>query len=253
MHLDGYSSIKLAVNYRAKPLPFQSNFFTMWFFMNNKIKLLTLFLFFFSINAFSQKTETEKKFSLNAGYGLAGGFFASSYEDHQLGSIEYLNKNFVGTNLFVEVEMKLKRNNSLALHYSRQIFSKAVFYENSVGINHVIIDTKIRDVNNIIGLSFNKFFTKNKNSLSVGVGPYYLAPLTGKVFIAENSTGITVIVEESDPKDSYSAEAGAFVDFSYNYQFQPRVEIGVKSQFYYTISGNYAESITLFPYVKIKF
>jgi len=221
--------------------------------MNYKVKFLTFIFFFFSFNTFSQKTETEKRFSLNAGFGLAGGIFASSYEDHQYGSIEYLNKNFVGTNLFVEVEMKMKRNYSLALHYSRQVFSKSVYYENTIGINHVRIDTKIRDVNNIFGLSLNKSFTKNKNSLSIGLGPYYLTPLSGKVFIAEHSTGITVIVEESDPNDGYSGEAGAFVDFSYNYQFQPRVEIGVKSQFYYTISGNYAESITLFPYVKIKF
>ena len=76
----------------------------MRFFMNYKIKLITLVFFFFSFQTFSQKNETEKRFSLNAGYGLAGGFFASSYEDHQLGSIEYLDKNFVGSNLFAEVE-----------------------------------------------------------------------------------------------------------------------------------------------------
>ena len=221
--------------------------------MDYKIKLLAFIFIFFSFNTFSQKKETEKKFSLNAGYGLAGSFFATSYDEHQTSAIEYKNKNFVGSNLFIEVEMKLKRNNSLALHYSRQAFSKSVYYKNSVDINHVIIDTKIQDVNHIIGLSFNKSFTKNKNSFSVGLGPYYLVPLSESILIAEHPSGMTVIVQESDTKISYDAEGGAFVDFSYNYQFQPRVEIGVKSQFYYTISGNYAESITLLPYVKIKF
>jgi len=221
--------------------------------MNNKIKLLALVFLFFSFNTFSQKNESEKRFSLNAGYGLAGSFFASSYGKTQTSAIEFRNKNFFGSNLFFEVEMKLKRNYSLALHYSRQTFSKSVFYENTVGINHVIIDTKIRDVNNIFGLSLNKFFTKNKNSLSIGLGPYYIAPVSEFIYISPNSTGMSVMVTESNHKNSNAGEAGAFVDFSYNYQFQPRVEIGVKSQFYYTISGNYAESITLFPYVKIKF
>jgi hypothetical protein len=58
---------------------------------------------------------------------------------------------------------------------------------------------------------------------------------------------------EPEYKDSHSEEGGAFIEFAYEYKFQPKVNIGVKTQFYYTITAAYAESITLFPYIKLNF
>ena len=58
---------------------------------------------------------------------------------------------------------------------------------------------------------------------------------------------------ERSYKNNRLEEGGLYAEFDYKYKFQPKVNLGVKTQFYFTATTGYAESITFFPYIKILF
>jgi hypothetical protein len=98
--------------------------------------------------------------------------------------------------------------------------------------------------------SLAKKFDHKNYILASGVGLYYLLPKQEEVEIFYPNYFANI---ERDQKNSNLNEGGIFIELAYEYKFQPKVNIGLKSQFYYTLTGGYAESVALFPYVKILF
>ena len=97
--------------------------------------------------------------------------------------------------------------------------------------------------------SVNKNIERKKNNFLFGMGLYYLRPKQEEVVIYPNF----VQNRERDFQTSKLEEGGAFIEFAYEYKFQPKVNLGLKSQFYHTITSGEAISVTLFPYIKISF
>ncbi len=94
----------------------------------------------------------------------------------------------------------------------------------------------------------SKNFNVKKHVFSPGLGLYYLRVEQEEVEIYYPSYFANV---ENNYALGNLEEGGVFAEFSYEYKFQPRVNLGLRSQFYYTASAGTAESITLFPYIKI--
>ena len=85
--------------------------------------------------------------------------------------------------------------------------------------------------------------------IGIGAGLYYLRPVQEEITI--DYLANIILVEDRNYKNSYLEEAGALLDISYEYKFQPRVYVGIKSQFFFTISTGEAESLALFPFIKL--
>jgi hypothetical protein len=95
-------------------------------------------------------------------------------------------------------------------------------------------------------LSYDMKFT----SPNSGLGVYYLRPKQEEISIYYPSFFENI---ERNYQNSRLEEGGVFIHFAYEYKFQSKVNLGIKTQFYYTLTAGYAESITLLPYVKIIF
>ncbi len=94
-----------------------------------------------------------------------------------------------------------------------------------------------------------KNYIRKKRQVFWGVGLYYW---TGQLQTIEVYTNY-VIDKEYIMKGSYSGDLGAYAELGYEYQFQPKVNIGIKSQFFWIVSGSYPSSVALYPFVKLNF
>jgi hypothetical protein len=214
--------------------------------------IITLLLLFSSI-CFSQNNNLRKqKFFLTAGYGLAGSFFVRSYDEFApISSYKtFYKKHFIGVAQNASLGMNLKNNWDIRLGFHFQHFTRRVTSKDT--LNNVIInlDHTIHHRDYIWYGSLNKKLEKRNHLYSFGLGLYYLRPKQEEVEIFYPGYFANV---ERDQKNSRLNEGGSFIEFAYEYKFQPKVNIGVKTQFYYTLSAGYAECVTLFPYIKILF
>jgi len=62
-----------------------------------------------------------------------------------------------------------------------------------------------------------------------------------------------LIFTERNKKHYGLEEAEVLFESGYEFKFQPKVHLGIKTQFYYTVSTSTAESITLVPYIHLLF
>lgn len=219
-----------------------------------KFSLLIL-LIIFSAECYSQTqigTKPESKFFISAGYGLAGSFFVRSYEEFApLARYKvFYKKHFVGVVQNAAVGINLKKDYQLRFginfqHFTRRIVSKDTFNNVYINLNHTIHH---RDY--IWFGSINKNFKFKNHIFSPGLGLYYLRPKQEEVELYYPNYFANV---ENDYHFGRLEEGGVLAEFSYEYKFQPKVNLGIRTQFYYTASAGTAESITLFPYVKISF
>lgn len=83
----------------------------------------------------------------------------------------------------------------------------------------------------------------------MGPGIYYLRPQQEEI----EKFGSVLVWEERNFKYNGLEEAGALLETALEFRFQPRVKTGLRAQFYYTISTGAAESVTLYPYMKVIF
>lgn len=208
------------------------------------------------LTASPQKPEKKDRFYITAGYGFSGSFFVRSYSESSpiQSSKNFYKKNFIGEAKNFTVGLNLNRNYTLYLGINFQTFRKKIKFEDyanpstSINFDHDIyhkdymwlggIGKKILNKKNVLIPSIGIFYSRSKqNEIDI-------YPING-VYFVENV--------ERNYKNSGLEEAGAFVDFSYEYTFQPKVNLGIKTQFYYNISSGTAESITLLPYIKVAF
>lgn len=224
--------------------------------MNWKFSIYLLPVCFLIFNTNCVAQQKQSRFSVTAGYGLAGSFFVREYyETLPFPSGQYRKfskKNFIGNGQEFSIGYKISKNYELNAgihfqHYTRKVkaldtlMSVVLFLNNTIDERNYIYFAKIlREI-------------KSKKSLfHAGLGLYYIRPQSESI---EYGVGIPNFYSDYEARydNSKEEEGGALVEFNYEYKFQPRVNIGVKTQFYYTLSTWSAESITVFPYVKILF
>lgn len=200
------------------------------------------------------KDEKALKIFLSAGYGGAGSFFVRSYDEAlpfpSLYYKAFFKKNFIGVGQELAIGVHLKKKIDVKFGFQYQRFSRHVQVNDTLprGVG-LILDNKIHHVNSIWFASITKNYIRRNRILSWGGGLYYIRPQQQEVEIFSNF----IIDRERNQKNSRLNEAGAFTEIAYEYKFQPKVNIGIKSQFYYTISSDELESITLFPFIKLNF
>jgi hypothetical protein len=206
------------------------------------------------ISAESQSQNFENrnpKFFLSAGYGLAGSFFVRSYDE--LSPISqnkvFEKKKFVGVAQNASIGYSFKKNWEARAGINYQHFTRSVKSKDTLNNIQIIFNNDIHHRDYMWYGAADKKLNSKKNSFLVGLGLYYLV---SKIQTIEIYPGY-VISNEKIWKGSYNGELGVLTEFAYEYKFQPKVNIGLKSQFYYTITAAYAESVTLLPYVKIIF
>lgn len=214
-----------------------------------------LFLILFCILSIVSNAQKKNSFFTSFGFGPAGTFFATTYNEQPFPSRypRYIyNKKFVGRAFFFAVGKEMNNHFSIQLRYSNQHFAKKINVIDTLPSSGVYFRYygRIRHVNHLFELFADKEISVQKtSSLKFGLGLYYVSPTQGELEIYPN----IIVFDERDKAKYNLEELGALGELAYEYKFQPKVSIGLKSQFYYTISAPGPESITLLPYIKINF
>lgn len=214
-----------------------------------------LFIALFRTNSYAQnKTTNPSKFFLSVGSGAGGTFSARDYDEAlpfpSSGYTAFLNKKFLGTASEIAVGIHLKRNIDIKFGYNRQRFTRhAKINDTLSGSVGVLIDHDIQHVDNNWFVGMSKHYMREKGQLLWGAGLYYW---TGKLHTVEVYANY-VIDQEITWKGSKNGDLGAYAEIGYEYIFQPKVNLGIKSQFYWIVSGSYPGSIALIPFIKLKF
>ena len=195
--------------------------------------------------------QQKNKVFLTGGYGLAGSFFVRSYEDFNPmpGSKVFYKKNFVGVSQDVGMGINLSKNWEVRVGLNYQHFTRAIYSLDTLGSTEVKFQKDIHHRNYIWYGIASKKLEFQRSLLSFGLGLYYIIPKQEEIDI----TPAYVNDIERDQKNYNLNDGGSFIEVGYEYKFQPKVNLGIKGQFYYTLSAGIAESITLFPFVKILF
>ncbi|HEX4958564.1 MAG TPA: hypothetical protein VFV46_10330 [Lacibacter sp.] len=190
------------------------------------------------------------KLLIEAGAGVSGSFSVIDYSDFTpiSGSKEFARKNFIGSAQNLSVGILLKKNWEVrfGVHYEyyKRWINSIDTLRNSVVVN---INRDIHHKNFMWYGGVTKKFNVNKGFITTGIGLYYLV---SKVQTISVYPGF-VSDHEQIWKGKYNGDGGAYIETGYEYRFQPKVHLGIKSQFYYTISLGYQESLSLYPYIKI--
>jgi hypothetical protein len=225
-------------------------------FKNFVIVIYFLFLNFYSANSqIKVQNEIRRHFSISLGYGVAGSFFVRSLPESLPFSTRdytaFTKKRFLGSAQNFAIGYRLNKKYEIAAGINFQYFSRHVKATDTLQSVAIYLDKPISHRDYMYFGNVKRIFEKKKTILATGLGLYYLRTMDERIEYAAGRPNF-FIDKEYNYQNSNEEEAGAFVEFSYEYKFQPRVNVGIKSQFYYTISTAEAESITLFPYIKMR-
>ncbi len=223
--------------------------------MKYSLIFITLFLTFLQ-KSYSQKNGKDvrkEKIFITAGFGLAGSFFVRSYEEFSPVPNAQLfeKKHFIGNAQNIAVGINLKKGYQVRIGMNFQHFTKTIKVIDTINSVLIKLDHDIHHRDYMWYGAISKNFEKGKHILIPGIGIYYLRSKQEEIEIQPSLNYFINI--ERNYKNSYLEEAGVFTEFAYEYKFQPKVNLGVKTQFYFTASAGTAESVTLFPYIKINF
>lgn len=215
---------------------------------STSLTVLVCFVMAFSCAA-QTKSLKSSKFFFSTGYGLGGNFFVRDYYESlpfpNSGYTSFLKKNFLGTVQEVSGGIHLNKSTDLIFGYSRQRFTRKVFVDDTLPRNvGISMDLRIHHVDNMWFGGVVKNYTQRKSTLSWGGGIYWIRAQQQELEIYPGY----VILRERKMEDG-----GAFAQIGYEYKYQPKVHLGIKGQFFWILSGSYAESVTLVPYIKIDF
>ena len=193
---------------------------------------------------------------MSVGYGVSGSFFVIDLPEtlpfqgnnyHQ-----FSKKKFIGNSQNLSIGYRLNKNNTLNIGINYQHFSKAIKSNDILSNVNIYIDNTIHHRDYMYFINWQKSIERKNHLLIGGAGIYYLR---SKDQTIEYGIGIPNFfsLRESNFKNSNEEEGGAFAELGYEYKFQQKVNLGIKSQFYFTISTGEPESIALLPYIKICF
>lgn len=194
----------------------------------------------------------NSKLFISYGNGLGGSFFSSTYPEFTpiSQSRYYYNKKFIGQTQDITFGFRTKNNWAFRIGLNYQSFSKKVSFTDTLAGNTIVfINHSIRDRNFMYCAVVNKEIVKQKHRYGFGLGVYYLESYSHRIEVYPSR----LINNDNPSKGAKDGEGGFLGEAFYAYQFQPKVAIGIKGQFYYTASAVYAESMTLFPFISINF
>lgn len=184
---------------------------------------------------------------LTTGFGAAGNFFVRSYEENlpfpSQGYYAFLKKNFLGTSQEISAGIHLRNNLDLKVEYHYQRFSRHVQLQDTLSGVVLSLDHHIHHVNNIWTGGMAKNYFKGSNQFVFGLGLFFIRPSQQEVEIYPNF----YINRERRRLD----DLGTYVELGYECKFQPKVNLGIKGQFFWILSGSYPESIALLPYIRL--
>lgn len=214
-------------------------------------KSASIFLMLIASLTCLSQPQSRGRFSIITGYGLAGSFVVRSYPEINpiQGAKSYAKKKFIGNNQFFTISYSLKNSWSINLGYTFQHFTRHIDTNDTLTGVFVYNYQTLHERNYIFSLNVGKNWNIKKNEIGGGLGFYYIRPKSERVDIYPRSFADY----EVDFKRNNEEEGGFFAEFSYEYHFQPKVNLGIKTQFYFTASTGEAEAITLSPYIKIFF
>lgn len=220
-----------------------------------KYLLFIFLLFSFKSKAQNKVPDSSKnKIFITAGYGLAGGIFVIGYaEQPPFASGQYrafYNKNFIGSAQNLSIGFKINQFYEIKTGINYQHFTRRIKSIDTLQTVVINLDNTIHSRDYMFFASLDRKLERKKHMVAAGLGVYYL--MYQAQFI-EYGVGIPnfYVDRESRFDDGYNAEGGVLVEISYEYKFQPRVSLGIRGQFYYTMSVWSSESVTLFPFIKI--
>ncbi len=216
--------------------------------------IYTFFVLLFAIvhSVAQQSLQPKSKVFVTAGYGLAGSFFVRSYDEFSGpdGWKGWSKKHFIGNAQNIAVGIHLKHNIDISVGFHYQRFNRHVKFNDTLSGVAIVNDHTIYDKNNIWFGGISKSYLHKKQLFSFGIGLYYLRPQQESIDVIQPGLYID---REYNQKNNGLNELGVFGELDYEYEFQPKVSIGVKGQIYYTASASYFESVTLYPYIKFNF
>ena len=190
------------------------------------------------------------RLDLSAGYGLAGSFFVRSYSEipDLPGDLKFFKKQFPGTMQELELGFNLPKNYSIRAGFSRQQFSRKIKYTGMLSDWEINLDRRIYHVDHFYFLGLQKAFKHNQHQWAPLLGVYYIRSFQNEILI--RFAFRTYVDEERNFANNKLEEAGVMGGLSYELRFQPKVALGLRSRFYFTVSTGEPESISLVPYVK---
>jgi hypothetical protein len=212
--------------------------------------ILIPFLFFLTITTNAQPKEGD--FSIEARYGLNGNFFVRSYEEtgRVITDTVFLKKNFVGSNLSLNVGFYFNKKWKLSLGYTRQENKKDInFHKNYPNVVVDIIST-IRHFNNFWDLELTRYYENKNHRLGITLGASYMRFRQNEIDIFPG--GSTYFIER-DAKRFGLEDLGLVVGCTYDFKIQPKVYLGMSTKFHYNVTADIAESVSLSPYVHFYF
>ena len=217
------------------------------------MKLFLIFIFTSLISiAGNAQDSTHGKFFITTGYGLAGSFFVRSYDEFIPTSNYkiYQKKNFIGNAQNAAIGYKLRNNWDVRFGINFQHFTRHIDTRDTLSGVLLINYGTIHHRDYMWYGSVHKSYHRKKHALSGGMGLFYFRPKQQEIDIIQPRFYSNI---ERDIHRGNLEEGGAFIEFAYEYDFQPKVKLGVKTQFYYTLSTGTPESVTLMPTIKILF
>lgn len=215
-----------------------------------KILFLMTFIVLYR-NTYSQQSP---KFGIQINYGVNGNFFVRDYDE--IGGpndkVYLFKKNFIGSVSGINLSYKISPKSSLFLEYSKTINVGKKNYSGIInGVDINIRDFKLKHTNNIYQFGYSHALNKRKTSFKLEFGLMLIYDSKQTIEI-ENFSDV-VRIDESNFKNDRSVEGGMFIGFSASKMVQGNFELGVKTRFYYLISTNSAEAITLMPTLTYNF
>ena len=188
------------------------------------------------------QAQTKKRISLEINYGVGGNFFVRSYDETAPPPVmQFYNKNFIGSIGGFEVKYNITTNSSFNLAYAKSVNKREITYD--IGGNATILYFHISHINHFYQLYYETALSKKIKYFKLHGGIYYLRMSQQEVDASPGG----VSFQERDFEHNKLEEGGVFFGIHFIKKIETKFDLGIKSRFYYTISANYFEAITLTP------
>lgn len=197
------------------------------------------------------KEAKPSKIFLSTGFGAAGSFYVRDYDEALPFPSSYykafFKKNFVGIAREIAIGLHLKKNIDLKIGFNHQRFTRKVYVNDTLsrGVG-LFLDNRIQHADNMWFGGMAKNYNREKSQFSWGTGIFFWSAQQQTVEIFTNY----IIDQEFNGRLD---ELGAYAELAYEYKFQPKVNIGLKAQVWYIVSGSYFNTVALFPFIKLNF
>lgn len=190
--------------------------------------------------------DKQKRIFFQGSNGIAGTIFGRTYPETLpetvLGYKAYVNMRFLGTAQDYSLGFHVNKKVDLSVGYNRQRFTRWVKAEGRTGGVKFLVRKKIQQVENSIYAGASRKYQNGNNTFSWGGGAGYIISQMQRVEIYPGA----YLDEEYNARDLI-----AFAEMGYAYRFQKKVDIGIKGQVWWILSGSYFNSVSLMPYVRL--